>query len=318
MEAFSDYLSGRKEQNCSLAIDRYTRKLGGNMPICANALANLGVPVICVGAMGIDVPEPVFAAINPLCSLYPVAMPGECLALEFQKSKLFLADSSGPRSMTWAGILDAIGLEACIKFANRAQLFGLFNWGELLNMQQIWEGFARDVLPRLDGEPRTVVFDLSDCSSRSDDNILAVLEIMSEFRKYVQVVLSVNDNEIRAISQTVGKGHRDQQDMGYAIIATCAMDLLVHHGIGYARTFDAHGNKIVIGKLVDKPAIITGGGDHFNAGLILGLLAGLTVDDSARVGNTVSKSYVSSGYSPSLIEVIGELMKDISEIEENI
>ena len=129
MASLGDFLSAQGEKNCALEVSRSARKMGGNAPISAHALAAMGIPVACVGALGQGAVEPAFQQMDPLCSLYPVAMPGECLALEFCDSKLFLADMSGPRQLSWEGIKRSVGLETLTELADRAELLGLFNWG---------------------------------------------------------------------------------------------------------------------------------------------------------------------------------------------
>jgi sugar/nucleoside kinase (ribokinase family) len=307
MSEMGAFLCGRREKNCSLELSAGARRMGGNMPNCANALAKMGIRVACVGSIGEGSPAPVFRAMHPLCSLYPVAPPGECLALEFSDSKLFLADMKGPGSMTWEGVLAAVGKEKLVTIAGSADLLGIFNWGELPNAQKIWEGFSRDILPALDQKPRTAVFDLSDCSSRSVEDVHAALAVLSRFREYMHVVLSANDNELLSMARALGYAGRGLDRAGSVVFKSGAMDKLIHHSIAYARVFGNGRAEMVDGTRVDRPVLMTGGGDHFNAGLCLGLLAGFGGYDCAMLGNAVSRLYVSTGESPSLTDVMDEL-----------
>lgn len=307
MSSLGSFLIGRQESNCALELSGSVRRMGGNMPICANALARLGVPVACVGAMGRGTVEPAFAAMHPLCTLMPVAMPGECLALEFADSKLFLADMSGPRTMTWDGIVESVGIVRLAELAGAADLLGFFNWGEIPNAQEIWQGFARDILPGLRRKARTVVFDLSDCSGRNPENILSVLSVIASYRPYARVALSANDNEIAAIARALG-GETGVFMAAGALVYRCgAVDMLVHHSLGYARVFDGDAVETANGIHIENPVLVTGGGDHFNAGFCLGLLCGLAGVECAELGNTVSRLYVSTGESPQPADVLDEL-----------
>lgn len=307
MASLGEFLSARGEKSCSLEVSRSVRKMGGNTPITANALATMGIPVACVGALGLGSVEPAFQQMDPLCDLWPVAMPGECLALEFQDSKLFLADMSGPRELHWEGIKQSVGLDKLIGMAARADLLGLFNWGELPNIQPVWEGFAAEVLPRLNAKKRTALFDFSDCSGRSAASIRSALAVIREFRRYMRVVLSANDNEVQAIAQALEYKGQDALEAGEIISRSGMIDLLVHHSLTYARVFDGKGHTTVNGIHIDHPVLVTGGGDHFNAGLCLGLIAGLPDAQCAQLGNTVSRIYVSTGESPRFADVLAEL-----------
>ena len=311
------FLSGRDEKNCALEVSRSVRKMGGNAPISANALAMMGIPVACVGALGIGTPEPSFSSMDPLCSLWPVAMPGECLALEFSDSKLFLADMSGPKALSWESLVRSVGLQRLSELSGMADLLGFFNWGELPNIQQVWEGFATEVLPGLDGKRRIAVFDLSDCSGRSAESIRSALGVLKEFRRYMPVVLSANDNEVLAIARAVGYCGTGTVGAGEAILRSGNVDLLVHHSLTFAWVFEKGMYTTVNGIHIDHPVLVTGGGDHFNAGLCLGLLAGLDAAQCAALGNTVSRLYVSTGCSPTLDEVMSQLTEqDNKGIEE--
>lgn len=307
MAAMGRFLLERQENNCSLEVSRSVRKFGGNMPLCAHALASMGVPSVCLGAMGDGSVEPEFRAMSPLCSLYPVAMPGECLALEFMDSKLFLADTSGPKAMSWEGILETVGVEKLAEMAGKADLLGLFNWGELPNVQQIWEAFARDILPKLQFKAHTVVFDLSDCSGRSAESIQSAMNVMAKFKKYLYVVLSANDNELASIARALGSWEADHAVIGRAVYESGCVDMLVHHSLNYARVYSKGAIETVNGIHIENPVLVTGGGDHFNAGLCLGLLAGMGGNECAKLGNTVSRLYVSTGESPSMSDVLKEL-----------
>jgi sugar/nucleoside kinase (ribokinase family) len=59
------------------------------------------------------------------------------------------------------------------------------------------------------------------------------------------------------------------------------------------------------GPKIDDPRILTGGGDHFNAGFCLGWLAGLTIEEALCVGTATSGYYVGTAASPTRDELIG-------------
>jgi hypothetical protein len=317
MASLGQFLAGRQERSCALTLDRRFRRFGGNMPLCANALATLGVPVSCIGALGLGMASHAFSGMHERCILHPVADPGECLVLEFSQSKLFFADHTGVGDMTWKGMTDSVGLENLRGIVADAALIGLFNWGELPNMHAVWESMLTDFMPDLPGTDRWILFDLSDCSGHSDGELRAVMSLIGGFRRHGRVVLSANDNELMALASAAGfheSGPRTAvsgsgtegavRDNGFisagrAISALHIADMLVHHGISSATVFTDEGERSTEVKWVDEPSIITGGGDHFNAGFALGLLSGSDPLECAVIGNRVCHCYVRDGTSPS-------------------
>lgn len=300
MSTFGQFLIDRNEKSCALELQGRISKLGGNMPICANALAAFGIPVTCVGSLGDEKVEEAFLEMNPLCTLHPVAAPGRCLALEFEDNKLMLADMSGPAGMTWEGILNTLGHEKFIRMLEKASLIGMFNWGEIPNIKEVWAGVAEDILPKLSGKQRSTLFDLSDCSGCDSESILEILKVIASYKKYTKVVLSCNDNELIAMAKALGENGQDIVKMGEAVYQSGVVDVLVHHSLEYARVFDEDGISTVDNIHVENPVIVTGGGDHFNAGYALGMIAGLSGSDCALLGVTVSRLYVANGTSPDI------------------
>ena len=58
-----------------------------------------------------------------------------------------------------------------------------------------------------------------------------------------------------------------------------------------------------------RPLITTGAGDHFNAGFLSGLLAGIAPDQSLQIGGATSGVYVRTGVSPTRAQVCEFLLR---------
>ena len=75
------------------------RKLGGNGPIMANALACLGLHVTYLGCLGYPEIDPVFRDFATRATVRSIAEAGHTDALEFDDGKLMLGKQSRwPRS----------------------------------------------------------------------------------------------------------------------------------------------------------------------------------------------------------------------------
>jgi sugar/nucleoside kinase (ribokinase family) len=69
-----------------------------------------------------------------------------------------------------------------------------------------------------------------------------------------------------------------------------------------------------MGRYVKEPRISTGGGDNFNAGFCLGLLIGLSMEESMITAMANSGAYVQNGKSPSMNDLITYITQWQSEL----
>ena len=69
IKEFGNYIVEKQGASLSLEIEERSSKLGGNMPIMANALGRLGIAVNCIGALGYPQIHPVFKQLSSNCHL---------------------------------------------------------------------------------------------------------------------------------------------------------------------------------------------------------------------------------------------------------
>jgi len=231
---FGQYIVGKKGAGLSLETEELFQKAGGNMPIMAGALAELGVPVDCIGAMGMPGLHPAFAALHPRCRPFSFANPGFTTALEFSDGKLFLAQMKELNKSDWNVIKKTVSLDTIVGCYQHSDLVCLLNWSEVDASGDIWAGILRDVIPTLDraaahpphaaegeaaskregtgsrpgpaGRERQFFFDLSDCSKRSPGAIREALRLVEQFGRAGQVILSLNRNEAKVLYRALTKG----------------------------------------------------------------------------------------------------------------
>ena len=97
---------GAKILNAAGASSNYElvvkqRKLGGNGPIMANALASLGLDVTYVGSLGYPNVHPVFHDFAGRARVISIAEPGHTDALEFDDGKLMLGKHESLCDVNW-------------------------------------------------------------------------------------------------------------------------------------------------------------------------------------------------------------------------
>lgn len=306
IEQFGSHLVSKKGMSCSIELKEEAAKMGGNMPILANALGTLGTRVNCVGSLGLPDIHPEFKKMASGCVLYSISDPGFATAMEFDDGKIMLCRMDAIDTVNWDNVKASLGLDNLIRFFRESDLVGLVNWSELTYSDSVWEGILKEILPHhIQNKQQIAFFDLSDCSRRSDKEILHILQLIGRYSDHYKVILGMNENETRLVFRALDNGRSDLDlaDMGNKIFENLKVDVLIVHPVKYALAWDGNGIHRVDGLYVEKPVLSTGGGDNFNAGLCAGQLLGLDIETSLIMASAVSGFYVKYGYSPELHEL---------------
>lgn len=303
IKEFGEYVTGKSGSGFSLENEEQVLKLGGNMPIMANAMATLGAEVDCVGAFGIPNIHSAFAGMHTGCRLHSYTNPGFTTAMEFNDGKLMLAQMTDLNHAGWDTIKQAVGIERFKTIFSEADLISLVNWSELDHSNTMWQGLLSDVFAN---EPvragRKFFFDLSDCSKRTPEAIGTAIELLKQFSRFGQVTLSLNRNEAGILYRTLFS--TDQPDHVPAIakqlFTSLGISALIIHNAKLSLVVDETGSYEHIPDFIATPMISTGAGDNFNAGYCIGQLLGLTPAQSLLLANSTSNCYITSGQSPTL------------------
>jgi hypothetical protein len=307
---FAEFLLSKENKSCGIELHTSLSKTGGNMVITANALGNLGVKADCVGTFGLPDILPVFKSISSNCTLYTVGETITATALEFNDSKFILFDPGPYNNLNWEGIKAILGIEKIKQLLSGNQLISFLNWSEIQNSSQIWQGIIEEIIPEINSLQRAKYFftDFSDCSRKTKDEIKAVIYLLGRFRKYFKVVISLNQNETDLVAGALGiKNCTSDEELVKQLFSVINSDVLVIHRPKDAIAY----NGLVFEKcdtfFCEEPKILTGGGDNFNAGFCYSLLCELDLYQSLLVANAVSGSYVKTGISPDLNNLINFL-----------
>jgi hypothetical protein len=273
------------------------------MVITGNALGNLGIMVECVGTFGLPDILPVFRTMSPNCSLHTIADTISATALEFSNSKVIMFDPGPYNNLTWEGIKNLMGIEKIKKLMSGKELISFLNWSEIENSSTIWEGILDEILPSLVQTGLRPVFftDFSDCSRRSKKDIQFAIELLGRFRNYFRVVISLNQNEADLIARALDlQGYNSDEEFVKKLFALSNTDVLVIHRTNDALAFDGVVYETCDTFFCNKPKILTGGGDNFNAGFCYTLFNDFNLFESLLVANAVAGSYVKTGISPDI------------------
>src|SRR5690242_18043150 len=115
-----------ESSNYELVVKR--RKLGGNGPIMANALACLGLSVTYIGNLGYPDIHLVFRDFAMRADVRSIAEPGHTDALEFEDGKLMLGKHESLGEVYWDNLIARVGRDELHGLMDGATLIGMVNW----------------------------------------------------------------------------------------------------------------------------------------------------------------------------------------------
>lgn len=315
IEDFATHILSLAGKSGQIEMHTQETKIGGNAPILANALGNLGVKNYCLGSMGFPQISAEFKTMNPLCELITYGHSGVTNAMEFGDGKLMFSDLGAFERVNWSYLKSVIGVESILSYISKSQVVALVDWVNLPHSTDIWRGILSEIVRPLGNPNKHYLFDLCDPSKKSPEEIVQMLDLISEFANFGLVTLGMNENETRKIWLAL-KGlpiasseanEIDLKEITSFIFEKLNIQYLLIHPTGSTIICSQEGIIEVQGKMVGQPKVLTGGGDNLNAGYCLGLLLGMSQSQCALIGMATSGAYIQNGVSPSISDLIAYL-----------
>jgi len=299
---FTEYLAEAAGKSADIEITEIAKRMGGNAPIMANAMANLGLKVCCCGALGEKKLNSAFSQLNDTIDILSVCDPASCTAFEFNDGKLMFAKLQSLNLLSFDKILSKAGEEKLVHSLHESDLVALVDWSNGLNMTEIWNGTLDLMLKSHASSEKIIFFDLADPFKRESDEIFELCSLIQRFSIHFRVHLGLNLNEAEQLYQFIFKNSGDINEMAVGL-ANKTGAIIVIHTIDSALLSDGTSCLTAKGRLIYDPVLTTGGGDNFNAGYCYGLLAGITPLECLNFANNCSNYYVQYGKSPTLNEL---------------
>lgn len=309
INAFADRIAAAAGKSANIEMYQVMEKLGGNGPIMANAILSAGFATRYIGALGKPDIHPVFKEFAERTNAVSLTGPGITNAAEFLDGKLMFGNMTSLDEVTFEAMVEAIGEQAFLDLAQKADLMAIVNWTMLPQLSSLMTGMIEKVYPKLPANAnRHFFFDLADPAKRSAEDIKEALGIIARFEQFGKVTLGLNYSEAQQVSTVLGlaPGDRDAESlkqMASQIRGNLRINCVLVHPTESAACAFEDGAYFTDGPLCDKPLITTGAGDHFNAGFMTGRLLGLSPEGCLTVAVSFSGSYVRTGKSPSLSDL---------------
>jgi sugar/nucleoside kinase (ribokinase family) len=304
IELLAKKIAGAAGESSNYELIVKQMKLGGNGPIMANALANLGIAVTYIGNLGYPSLHPVFEEFADKANVISVGEPAHTDALEFEDGKLMFGKLQPLNDVNWDNLLSRVGREQLIELMRGSKLIGMVNWTMLPHMSRIWAKMLDEIVPNIERHKHKLFVDLADPEKRTHEDILDALKLLTRFQDQVDVILGLNLKEAGEIADVLGLPGRSNPEAAIEENAVAIREKLklacvvVHPRRGAAAAIEGQSAKFM-GPFVRQPKISTGAGDHFNAGFCLGRLLGFSLEESLCTGVANSGYYVRTAISPS-------------------
>src|SRR5215212_337745 len=127
IDRFGAKITAAAGQSSNYELIVKQRKLGGNGPIMANALASIGMPVTYIGNLGYPNLDPVFEEFAKKAHVVSIGEPGHTDALEFEDGKLMLGKLMPLHDVNWDNLMSRLGKEKLKELMDGAKLIGMVN-----------------------------------------------------------------------------------------------------------------------------------------------------------------------------------------------
>ena len=307
---FTGFITNYANQSADINVKKIEDKIGGNGPILAGALARKGVPLTCIGALGYPELEKIYEPLSGICNLISVEETGFTFILEFDDAKIMFGDSDSFYNITWERLEEIIGHSELLRLFDECDMLCFTNWSALFESNNLLEGVVRTARA-FSNKPRSIFFDIADPAPKTSAQFQEFFRLLGEARESFEVILGLNPKEAliayNHFFSTEKTAYSDR--LAEKLLLEMPVDELVVHALDYAV---AGGKNDALQRapnyLVEKPAVLTGGGDNFNSGYCLGKLLGQNPELCACLGNISVNIYVATGKAPRVPDIV-ELIK---------
>ena len=299
--------SAAADSSLAISWERHGQRTGGHVSHLSRAYQTLGFDPTMVGMCG-DPVRDIFAEEFDGCTMYSLGDPGITDAIEFNDGKLMLMESGGAATLDWETIESRVGVETLADELDGAKLFGMGYWAMIPELAGILDGLRETVLPKLTDPPARVLLDPANIRETDPEILEATVAATGRLAAEVDVTVSANRYETKELASVLG-GHTGEDLVEDAQVAYDALDVdrFVGHSVSQSVVVSEDGTKSVDVTPVESPALTTSAGDHFNAGLSLGLVEGVPEHAAVALGNALAREFVRTGETPSYDDVVAAI-----------
>jgi sugar/nucleoside kinase (ribokinase family) len=296
--------SAAADSSLSISWERRGQRTGGHVSHLSRAYQTLGFDPTLVGMCG-DPVRDIFEEEFEACTLYSLGNPGITDAIEFDDGKLMLMENGGAGTLDWETIRSRVGVETLVDELDGAKLLGIGYWAVMPEMAGILDGLRETVFPELSAPPEHVLLDPANIRELDPEILESIVSATGRLADEVDVTVSANRYETKELAAVLG-AHTSDELRADARVAFdfLAVDRFVGHSVDESVVVRDDGTTSVRVAPVESPELTTSAGDHFNAGLSLGLVEGVSEEAAVVLGNALAREFVRTGETPTYDDVV--------------
>ncbi|WP_135305955.1 carbohydrate kinase family protein [Haloarcula amylovorans] len=307
--------SAAADSSLAISWERHGQRTGGHVSHLSRAYQTLGFDTTLVGMCGdpiLDIFEQEFKA----CTVYSLGDPGITDAIEFNDGKLMLMESGGAATLDWETIESRVGIETLVDELDGAKLLGIGYWAVIPEMASILDGLREEVFPKLSAPPEQVLLDPANIRELDQEVLEPIVTATRRLAEEVEVTVSANRYETKELADVLG-AHTSEELVADArvVFDSLAVDRFVGHSVTESVVVSDEGTTSVSVNPVDSPELTTSAGDHFNAGVSLGLVEDLPEAAAVVLGNALAREFVRTGETPSYDDVVSAVSSYDAQFE---
>lgn len=290
--------------SCTVEWVGHETRAGGHTAHLGRAFSALGSDPTLIGTFDHPVQPPFETALGEH-TLISIGTPTYTDAVEFDDGKLLLTDTGRQATLDWSALCEEIGLTTLAEHIDGAELLGIGYWGMIPSMPTIWDGVRSDLWPLLDSPPENLLVDTADVRQLTTERLETGLEALGRLDDTVPVVLSANRAELMTLARSFDDepGVRSLDSAARLVRDEIGVTRIVGHSPKQATLATVAGTSSVQVPYTNTPELTTSAGDHFNTGVALGLLLGLSDGATLVVANAVAGYFVRNGCPPTYPEL---------------
>ena len=195
------------------------------------------------------------------------------------------------------------------------------DWSEVKNASDIWDNLRQDVIKPLRRNDFDFIFYTGDASSKLIFEVDEFLDILSDYSLHGKVTVVSEERNATHLWEKIFNGNSYSEistlpglaEKGRSIFGLNNIDHLILDSIPATLLFSKnHQLEIVVRKSSGRPK---GGGRHFDAGYMLGLLLKIEISHSVALGLAVSGVYTENGNKPDGKMLVDYIEKWMGELE---
>jgi len=271
-------------------------RTGGHVCHLTRALGTLEYEPTMIGTLG----EPIDPVFRDEFERYPkvsIGQPGQTDAVEFDDGKLMLTQPGDYRTLDWETLCDCIDVADLAERIDGRRLLGLGYWSVTPRFRISWTASARSC-GRSSRRRQSTSWPTRGPASRptrgSARRRLRVRRPRRRRRGDCQCEsVRVPGHRLR-LRRRCGRVRGDRPGRA----GGPGVHRFVGHGVDRSASSTATETASIAVPTVENPVLTTSAGDHFNAGLAVGLLTDVDEDAALVLGNSLAGWFVRNGTGP--------------------